>query len=126
MDHVHQKRQATLRRKKEEEDLAREALLNQKNQEVINFSGAPATVQPPNPSSLSAQPAEWVSDDDDDNWAASETSAVSSHSPSVQLQYTQGASRQAPTLFARPSEAIETTPSGRPYKLWKGKHTKLG
>ncbi|KAK4448009.1 hypothetical protein QBC34DRAFT_301814 [Podospora aff. communis PSN243] len=116
MDHVHRKRQVTLRRRKEEEYLAEEARIRQREQEVITFTGVPAAVQAQETPSLREQQAEWISDDDE--WAASETPATSSHSPSVQAQDPQG-SRPAQIIYARPSEHIETTPSGRPYKMWK-------
>jgi hypothetical protein len=118
MDYVHQKRVATLKRRKEEEFAATAARLNQRAEPL---AGEPSSSHARKPSLSSEQLARLLSDDDED-WGASEPSANSSLSPSVQGRDSQ---EPAPTqlIFERPQETIEMTPSGRPYRMWAGKHT---
>jgi len=122
MDHVHQKRLATLKRRKEAELEATAARLHQ--QAGSPSAGEHFDVYGRESSRASDQLARLLSDDDED-WAASGPSANSSPSPSSAVRNSEEA-RATSSVFEKPPESIEMATPDRPYKMWKGEQGTLG
>ncbi|KAK0641714.1 hypothetical protein B0T16DRAFT_219811 [Cercophora newfieldiana] len=119
MDHVHQKRQGTLRQRKEEQYAAASARLNeQASLPAGEFSAGHARKTSSNPEQL----ARLLSEDNLDWLASDDPSINSSLSPLAQepdTPKTPGSTQPPLPLLARPTEYLEMTPSERPYKSWK-------